>query len=389
MVVDDYEAIIQWHPEMVLISETPVSWQGFLTVQCRPNSERSVRIKLKLIVPNYPSLCDADIRFGKEITFIRKLEFSQKVKDLMQSTTKVSLFLRQLQELIGTFINIDSIKDDIYKKVDNSAVEVLQELKDALETLSGIQLLSDNNLNTIKMSYKNVSLKLQRTKEKKCPWTVIHSDLPEIPTFGPFEKNLSTLTIAKNKFKFQVEILERAWLYLKQIDKQCWVLDPVNPKPCHLYRRIYLTPALSVFVKVDPLNPMELPEIKFMGSEVEVESKRELVSKNLHYWNPNHSIIDNLMTLLDIDKFPIKEEKTCAQDEDVIVADEECCICFSMDLDNNILPDKICSNEKCRRHFHTPCLLQWLQAVAGNHVIFNYIHGSCPHCQENISCQIK
>lgn len=30
---------------------------------------------------------------------------------------------------------------------------------------------------------------------------------------------------------------------------------------------------------------MNLPEIKFMGSEVEVESKRDLVSKNLHVCN--------------------------------------------------------------------------------------------------------
>lgn len=64
------------------------------------------------------------------------------------------------------------------------------------------------------------------------------------------------------------------------------------------------------------------------------------------------------MMLLDINKFPVKEEKTSAEDGNVIVGDEECCICFSMELDNEILPDKICNNEKCRRHFHTPCLLQ-------------------------------
>lgn len=58
-------------------------------------------------------------------------------------------------------------------------------------------------------------------------------------------------------------------------------MDPLQPKPCHLYRRIYLTPSLSMFIKIDPLNPMDLPEIKFMGSETEVESKRELISKNL------------------------------------------------------------------------------------------------------------
>lgn len=99
MAIVDYEAIIQWHPEMVLISEAPVTWQGFLNVSCRSSAGKNIRIKLKLIVPNYPSLCDAEIRFGKEITLIRNEEFKQKVKDLMQNTTRVSSFLRQLQSL--------------------------------------------------------------------------------------------------------------------------------------------------------------------------------------------------------------------------------------------------------------------------------------------------
>ncbi|XP_076618607.1 E3 ubiquitin-protein ligase Fancl isoform X2 [Colletes latitarsis] len=367
MVNDDYKVIVQCHPEMILTSETPVTWQGFLAVSCRSNSGRNIRVKLKLIVPNYPLLRDANINFGKEITRIRSIEFSQK----------------------SNFINNAHIEDDLHEVTDNKAVELLQELKDALETSPGVKLLSDNNLNTIQLFMNGVSLKLQRTKYRACPWIVIHSDLPEIPAFGPFEKNLSTLIIARNKFKLQVEILENAWSNLRQIDEKCWVLDPPKPKPSHLYRRIYLTPSLSMFLQVSPLNPMDLPEIKFMGSEVEVELQRSLVSKKLHYWNPKCNIIDNLMMLLNIDTFPQKEEKVYIEDKNAIVADEECCICFSMELDNKIIPDKICSNEKCRRHFHTSCLLNWLQAVAGNHIMFDHIHGTCPNCQESISCCIN
>lgn len=63
--------------------------------------------------------------------------------------------------------------------------------------------------------------------------------------------------------------------------------------------------------------------------------------------------------LLDIDTFLKKEiNKESTEVNNVIVADEECCICFSLQLDNETLPDKICSNEKCKRHFHTSCLLQ-------------------------------
>lgn len=96
--INDYKSIIQWHPEMILISEKPITWKGFLKVSC--NSGRNMRIKLKLIVYNYPSLCDAEINFGKEIAFIRNKEFSEKVKNLMHNVNKISPFLKQLQLLI-------------------------------------------------------------------------------------------------------------------------------------------------------------------------------------------------------------------------------------------------------------------------------------------------
>ncbi|XP_034186444.1 E3 ubiquitin-protein ligase Fancl isoform X2 [Osmia lignaria lignaria] len=352
VVPDDYEAIIQWHPEMILVSKTPVTWQGFITASCNFNAGINIRIKLKLTVPNYPSLIDAEINFGKEITFIRNEEFNRRVKNLTNHATKVSIFLRQLQSLIGKFINTARIiENNEYETTNNKVKEMLQELQNVLETPS--------------------------------------VDLPEIPALGPFEKNVSTLIVARNKFRLQVEILEKAWSNLKQIDENCWVMDPLQPKPCHLYRRIYLTPSLSMFIKIDPLNPMDLPEIKFMGSETEVESKRELISKNLQNWNLQYNFIDNLMMILNLNTFPKKEKKETVQDENTIVTDEECCICFSLEIDCNNLPDKICSNEKCRRRFHTSCLLQWLQAVAGNHIAFDHIHGTCPNCQENISCCIK
>ncbi|XP_076643462.1 E3 ubiquitin-protein ligase Fancl [Halictus rubicundus] len=390
MATDDYDSIVQSHPEMILISETPAVWQGFLTVSCRSNSGRNIRIKLKLTAPSYPSLHDAKIKFGKEITLIRNsIGFSNQVKDLMSKTRKVSLFLRQLQSLISNFIDVAYIEDNMYGATDNNALDILQELKLVLEIPSDVQLLSDSSLNTFKLSMNNVCLKLQRTKNRVRPWTVIYSDLPEIPSFGPFEKNVSTLNIARNKFKLQVEMLKTAWLNLQQIDKQCRVVDPLQPKPCHLYRRVFLTPSLSMFVRINPLNPTDLPEIKFLGSETEVELKNDFISKNVHNWNPKDCVIDNLMMLLNIEEFPKEEVEERMEDENAIVTDEECCICFSMMSDNELLPDKICSNEKCRRHFHTPCLLKWLQAVAGNHIIFDHIHGNCPHCEESISCCIK
>lgn len=74
-------------------------------------------------------------------------------------------------------------------------------------------------------------------------------------------------------------------MYYFKLIRNCWIIDPLQPKPCHLYRRIYLSPSSSMFIKIDPLKPMDLPEIKFMGSDSEVQSNTELASKNLHVCN--------------------------------------------------------------------------------------------------------
>lgn len=99
----DYEEMLEWHPEMVLVSESPVTWHGFLNISnlpCVASDIQCSRVRLKLIMPNYPSFCNSEVRFGKQIAFLRKKGFSEKVKELTWTAQTVSLFLRQLQSLI-------------------------------------------------------------------------------------------------------------------------------------------------------------------------------------------------------------------------------------------------------------------------------------------------
>jgi len=97
------EALLKWHPEMILISESPVTWQGFLIISKSSYAAHEIyypRVKLKLIVPNYPSLYNMQVRFGKQITFLRNKELCSKMKELMNTVHTVSSFLTQLQSLI-------------------------------------------------------------------------------------------------------------------------------------------------------------------------------------------------------------------------------------------------------------------------------------------------
>lgn len=60
-------------------------------------------------------------------------------------------------------------------------------------------------------------------------------------------------------------------------------------------------------------------------------------------------------------EFP--EQESMEEKKDII-NNRECGICFSDEL-----PDKICNNEKCMKHFHSACLSKVRD--------FEYIHNIC------------
>lgn len=101
-IIPDWRLLI-WHPEMILVSKSPVRLQGFLIIPNSPSStwdRLQSRVKLQLIAPNYPLLRNAQIYFGTAIAFLRNRKFNKKVKELLRSNITVPLFLTQLQSLI-------------------------------------------------------------------------------------------------------------------------------------------------------------------------------------------------------------------------------------------------------------------------------------------------
>lgn len=102
----NYEAILERHPEMILVSESPVTWHGFLIISrslCAYDFQ-SPRIRLKLIMPAYPLFHDIHVKFGRQIASLQNKEFYKRMNDLIKTASKteqtVSSFLTQLQSLI-------------------------------------------------------------------------------------------------------------------------------------------------------------------------------------------------------------------------------------------------------------------------------------------------
>lgn len=90
----EYEEIIKWYPHLVLVSENPAIWHGFLTIN------NSIQMDIKLTVPNYPQLNDASINFGNKIYLTYGTDFANKVASLLSNSSSVTSLLNKLQRLL-------------------------------------------------------------------------------------------------------------------------------------------------------------------------------------------------------------------------------------------------------------------------------------------------
>jgi len=60
-------------------------------------------------------------------------------------------------------------------------------------------------------------------------------------------------------------------------------------------------------------------------------------------------------------EFP--EQQDSLDDLKGIISNHECGICFYEKSETNELPDKICNNKKCMKHFHSVCLSEVCQKL--------------------------
>lgn len=110
---------------------------------------------------------------------------------------------------------------------------------------------------------------------------------------------------------------------------------------------------LSLVVIIDPLNVRARPELKFLGPERLVNQYLERLNEKLEDWDENCDLLDGLLNILGLEKFPQKPK--C--DKDVLMDVGDCCICFSLRLDGK-MPEIICGNKSCENFFHVQCLYE-------------------------------
>ncbi|KTF80365.1 hypothetical protein cypCar_00039943 [Cyprinus carpio] len=128
---------------------------------------------------------------------------------------------------------------------------------------------------------------------------------------------------------------------LDEIDKQTWVLEPEKPTKADSMRRIAIGNNVSIKVQIDPRHPKMLPECCLLGAEHVVTPLRNKLNANMHLWNPDCSVLQNMKDVLEIEfPSPTTHEKS------------------------------------------------WLRGLPTSRQSFNIMFGECPYCSKPITVKM-
>ncbi|XP_043459374.1 E3 ubiquitin-protein ligase FANCL isoform X3 [Prionailurus bengalensis] len=191
----------------------------------------------------------------------------------------------------------------------------------------------------------------------------------------------SSLISIYGQFLAALESLKAFWDATDEIDEKTWVLEPEKPTRSATARRIALGNNASIHIEVDPKHPTMLPECCFLGADHVVKPLGIKLSRNIHLWDPENSLLQNLKDVLEID-FPAR---TNLEKSDFSM---DCGICYSYQLDGAI-PDQVCDNPQCAQPFHQICLYEWLRGLLTSRQSFNIIFGECPYCSKPITLKMS
>uniref|UniRef100_A0A8C3LA20 E3 ubiquitin-protein ligase FANCL n=1 Tax=Chrysolophus pictus TaxID=9089 RepID=A0A8C3LA20_CHRPC len=238
----------------------------------------------------------------------------------------------------------------------------------------------DTGLTTIKLKAEDsrdrqhlITLKLNAKYPTEPPDCIVDFPVQFAISWMPQD----SLVDIHNQFLAALESLKEFWDTMDEIDEKTWVLEPENPARCATSRRIAIGSNVSVNIEVDPRHPKMLPECYFLGADHVVNPLRTKLNSNMHLWDPEISLLQNLKDLLEID-FP---SRAVLEKSDFT---KDCGICYAYRL-NGTTPDQVCDEPRCGQPFHQACLYEWLQGLPSSRQSFNVIFGECPYCNKPLT----
>ena len=103
--MDDYTEVTELFPTLVLLSSSPPTWKGFLTVVDKDRNY-DLKVKIKLIVPSFPRLENLEIYFGETIARAFDINFKNQIETITEKSESLTSFLHEVIILIVSNILI-------------------------------------------------------------------------------------------------------------------------------------------------------------------------------------------------------------------------------------------------------------------------------------------
>jgi len=297
------------------------------------------------------------------------------IQQRLQTSKSITGFLKELKLIAETCLHLGP-KASPWSTWNENIIEQI------LEVTSCNLLQIESNFSRVHFGVLDESERLHKIqihlKEGDSNMQPICStDLPNKFTFN-WSSNTRLQHILQ-QFEASIGCYQEFWNSMQELDSKCWILEPEKPNFADTYRRIALGQNLSVQITVNCHQPSALPECRFLGAESSTAPLQEKLNTNLHRWEVERSLLNNLEEVLDIE-FPSPANTS------VSAVSMECGICYCLHLENEV-PTVVCENQQCAQPFHHACLYEWLRNLSSRQS-FHTIFGECPFCTHSIKIKI-
>uniref|UniRef100_A0A673T5G7 FA complementation group L n=1 Tax=Suricata suricatta TaxID=37032 RepID=A0A673T5G7_SURSU len=337
-------SLLRQYPLLLPQNRAKTVYEGFISVQGRD-------FHLRIELPEDLQMKDARLLCSWQLKTILN-GYHQIVQQRMQHSPDLMSFLMELKMVLEV-----ALKKKQELCPPPPPPQFYSSLIEEIGALGWDKLVyMDTCLSTIKLKAEDASgrkhiitLKLKAKYPAESPDCLVDFPVPFSVSWTPQRSLLSI----HGQFLAALESLKAFWDVMDEIDEKTWVLEPEKPTRSATARRIALV-------------------VKPLGIKL---------SRNIHLWDPENSLLQNLKDVLEID-FPAR---TNLEKSDFSM---DCGICYAYQL-NGAIPDQVCDNSQCAQSFHQICLYEWLRGLLTSRQSFNIMFGECPYCSKPITLKMS
>ncbi|XP_048864116.1 E3 ubiquitin-protein ligase FANCL [Brienomyrus brachyistius] len=368
--MSDSSSLVRESPLLLPQNKEKTVYDGFITLQ-------GADFRLRVLLPPNRQLKHAKLQCCWRLKQLLR-GYQNIIKQRLQHSSDLCTFILELKTVLEVVVK---------KSPDSRTVPPPQYytgLIAELESLGWDKVLFINTeLSVLRLGAEDsssrqhaITVRLGPKYPAEAPECSADLPLPLVVDWTP----QSTLASVYSQFVALLESLEKFWAMMDEIDEKTWILEPEKPTRGDTMRRIVIGNNVSIKLEVDPRYPNMLPECCLLGAEHVVTPLRSRLNANMHLWNPECSVLQNVKEILEIEfPSPATHEKSSFS--------MECGICYSYRLESAI-PDQVCNDPRCGQPFHQECLYEWLRGLPTSRQSFSMVFGECPYCSKPITVKM-